>query len=153
MASKVVSLCEENIVPIIEQMGYDVVEVEYAKKVDGMNLTFVIDKENGINLDDCEKVHKVVDEALDKLNPTGETSYILNVSSAGLDRPIKTEKDFLKNKGKLVEVKLFSSIDGKKIYQGILENLSNSEVVIKIKNENKVFSLETVAQIVPVIEF
>ena len=59
MASKVKSICEEKVVPLIEELGYEVVEVEYAKKSDGMNLTFYIDKENGVQIDDCEKVSKV----------------------------------------------------------------------------------------------
>ena len=153
MAGKVETLCEENIVPIIEKMGYDVIEVEYAKRIDGMNLTFVIDKSGGITLDDCEKVHKVVDEELDKLNPTGDASYILNVSSAGLDRPIKNYKDFIRNKGKLVEVKLFSPLEGKKTYEGELVNFTEAEVIISINGENKVFKRDLVAQVVPVIKF
>ena len=56
MAGKVKTLCEEKINPIIEQMGYDVIEVEYAKKTDGMNLTFYIDSDKGVELNDCEKV-------------------------------------------------------------------------------------------------
>lgn len=153
MASKVESLCEENIVPIIEKMGYDVVEVEYAKKVDGMNLTFVIDKESGITLDDCEKVHKIVDEELDKLNPTGDTSYILNISSVGLDRPIKNYKDFIRNKGKQVEVKLFRPLNGNKVFKGELINFTEEEVIISESGQEKVFKKDLVAQVIPVVEF
>lgn len=153
MASKVESLCEENIVPIIEKMGYDVVEVEYAKKVDGMNLTFVIDKEGGITLDDCEKVHKIVDEELDKLNPTGDTSYILNISSVGLDRPIKNYKDFIRNKGKQVEVKLFRPLNGNKVFKGELINFTEEEVIISESGQEKVFKKDLVAQVIPVVEF
>ena len=153
MAGKVETLCEENIVPIIEKMGYDVIEVEYAKKVDGMNLTFVIDKQGGITLDDCEKVHKVIDEKLDELNPTGDASYILNVSSAGLDRPIKNYKDFIRNKGNLVEVKLYTPLDGKKSFEGNLENFTESEVIIQVDGENKVFKRDLVANVIPVVKF
>ncbi len=153
MASKVESLCEENIVPIIEKMGYDVVEVEYAKKVDGMNLTFVIDKKGGITLDDCEKVHKIVDEELDKLNPTGDTSYILNISSVGLDRPIKNYKDFIRNKGKQVEVKLFRPLNGNKVFKGELINFTEEEVIISESGQEKVFKKDLVAQVIPVVEF
>ncbi len=153
MASKVESLCEENIVPIIEKMGYDVVEVEYAKKVDGMNLSFVIDKESGITLDDCEKVHKIVDEELDKLNPTGDTSYILNISSVGLDRPIKNYKDFIRNKGKQVEVKLFTPLNGNKVFKGELINFTEEEVIISESGQEKVFKKDLVAQVIPVVEF
>ena len=60
MASKVKTLCEEKVVPVIENLGYEVVEVEYAKKNDGMNLTFFIDKEEGVKIEDCEKVSKEI---------------------------------------------------------------------------------------------
>ena len=153
MASKVEVLCEENIVPIIEKMGYDVIEVEYAKKVDGMNLTFVIDKQGGITLDDCEKVHKVIDEKLDELNPTGDASYILNISSVGLDRPIKNYKDFSRNKGKQVEVKLFRPLNGNKVFKGELINFTEEEVIISESGQEKVFKKDLVAQVIPVVEF
>ncbi len=153
MASKVELLCEENIKPIIEKLGYDVIEIEYAKKVDGMNLTFVIDNENGINLEDCEKVHKIIDEKLDELNPTNDVPYILNVSSVGIDRPIKNYKDFLRNKGKQVELKLFTPFEGKKSYIGELKNFTDSDIVIVVDSEEKVFSKEKVAQVIPVIKF
>ena len=146
-------LCEEHIVPKIQELGYDVVEVEYAKKVDGMNLTFTIDSENGINLDDCEKVHKMVDALLDELNPTGDSTYILNVSSVGLDRPVKNQKDFLRNKGKLVEVKMFKPFENKKSFIGTLEEFSDEKVSIKIDEKIISFDKNMIAQIVPVIEF
>ena len=153
MAGKVEMLCEEHIVPKIQELGYDVVEVEYAKKVDGMNLTFTIDSENGINLDDCEKVHKMVDALLDELNPTGDSTYILNISSVGLDRPVKNQKDFLRNKGKLVEVKMFKPFENKKSFIGTLEEFSDEIVSIKIDEKTISFDKNMVAQIVPVIEF
>lgn len=153
MAGKVEMLCEEHIVPKIQELGYDVVEVEYAKKVDGMNLTFTIDSENGINLDDCEKVHKMVDALLDELNPTGDSTYILNVSSVGLDRPVKNQKDFLRNKGKLVEVKMFKPFENKKSFIGTLEEFSDEKVSIKIDEKIISFDKNMIAQIVPVIEF
>lgn len=105
MAGVVEKMCQEALTSKIEAMGYEVVEIEYSKKVDGMNLTFVIDCNNHlITLDDCEKVHRFLDEELDKLNPTNDAPYILNVESVGLDRPIKTEKDFLRNKIKKLKL-------------------------------------------------
>ena len=81
--AKVLDIVEEKINPIIEKLGYEVVEVEYGKKVDGMNMTFYIDKKGGITLDDCEIVHKAIDAPLDEINPTGDEKYILNISSCG----------------------------------------------------------------------
>ncbi len=132
MASKTVQIIEGNINPIIEKMGYEVVEVEYGKKVDGMNLTFYIDTPNGISIDDCEKVHKAIDGPLDQLNPTNDEKYILNVSSCGLDRPLKTDRDFKRNIGKLVDVKLYKSIEKKKDFTGTIVEFNEENLVLEI---------------------
>lgn len=153
MAGKVVDICEEKICPIIEKLGYEVLEVEYAKKVDGMNLSFIIDSENGILIEDCEKVHRAIEEPLDEVNPTEDAPYILNVCSPGLDRPVKNYKDFLRNKGKKVEVKLFAPLNGKKSYQGELINFTEETVTISINGENVEIERSKVAIISPVIEF
>ena len=153
MASKVVQICEEKICPIITNLGYDVIEVDYSKMANGMNLTFFIDSPNGINIDDCEKVNNAITNALDEINPTNDESYILNISSPGLDRPIKTHNDFLRNKGKIVELSLYTKVDGKKSFQGTLQDLSEDFVTIEINNESKTFDRKNVSNICPVIEF
>lgn len=128
--AKVVDLVNEKICPIIEEMGYEVVEVEYAKKVDGMNLCFYIDNPNGVNIDDCEKVHKAIDSPLDELNPTEDVAYILSVSSCGLDRPIKTDKDLKRNLNKLVDVKLYAPLNKRKTFTGSLKTFNENEIVV-----------------------
>lgn len=130
MAGKVVEIVEEHINPIIENLGYEVVEVEFAKKVDGMNLCFYIDSPNGITIDDCEKVHKLIDAPLDELNPTGDMPYILSVSSCGLDRPIKTDKDLKRNLNKVVDIKLYAPLNKKKAFTGILKDFNEENIVI-----------------------
>lgn len=154
MASKVVDRCTEHIVPIIESLGYDVLEVEYVKKVDGMNLTFYIDKPNGITLDDCEKVNNAIYDMLDEINVSDDAPYILNVSSAGLDRPIKNYKDFLRNKDKMVEVKLFAPLNGKKTYVGTLIGFDDDGYTIQLSDKKLMnFTKERVALCSPVIDF
>lgn len=154
MAGKVKTLCEEKINPIIEQMGYDVIEVEYAKKTDGMNLTFYIDSDKGVELNDCEKVSKTIDPILDELNPTDDQTYSLVVSSPGIDRPLKTERDFKRNLGKQISITLFSKIDGKKKFDGELKNYSESEIIItNVKGEDITLQREKIAHIVPIIKF
>ena len=153
MASKVVQICEEKICPVIENLGYEVVEVEYAKKADGMNLTFYIDTPNGITIEDCEKVNNAINDLLDEVNPTNDEHYILNVSSPGIDRPIKTYNDFLRNKDKLVEVTLYSKKDGSKLYSGKLKNFTETNVEIETEKGLISFEQKEVAQISPVIEF
>lgn len=153
MASKVESICTEKVVPQIEQLGYYVLEVNYSKKVDGQNLTFVIDKDGGVLIEDCEKVHRMLDTLLDEINPTDDAPYILNVESAGLDRPIKTQRDFLRNKGKEVEVKLYKKLDGKKSFVGNLMEFDDTKVVLSLENQIQTFAREDVALISPVIKF
>ena len=147
--SSVVNKVEENIKPIIENLGYEVVEIEYAKKVNGYNLTIFIANEKGITLDDCEKVSKAIDTPLDELNPTNDVSYTLNVSSAGLDRPLKTDADFRRNLNKELEIKLFSPIDGKKVVFGNLVEFDENSITIendkKIKIERKQIAKAVIA--------
>lgn len=152
LAGKVKTICEEKVAPIIENLGYEVVEIEYAKKSDGMNLTFFIDKENGIQIEDCEKVSKAIDGILEELNPTDNQPYILSVSSPGIDRPIKTDRDFERNKGKEIEITLFSKIEGKKKFVGKLLEYSENEIVID-NGKNISISRDKIAHAVPVIKF
>ena len=124
---------EEFVTPIAESLGLEVVEVAYEKKYDGMNLTIFIDKKGGVNLEDCEALHRAIDEPLDELDPTSGASYTLNVSSPGLDREIKTDKDFNRNIGEVLEVNLFKKIGLTKKFIG--ELLSFDENAIKIKDK------------------
>lgn len=154
MASKVIDRCNTYIVPVIEKLGYDVLEVEYVKKVDGMNLTFFIDKSSGITIDDCEKVNNAITDLLDEINVSDDASYILNVSSAGLDRPIKNHKDFLRNQNKQVEIKLYVPQNKQKTFVGSLINFNDNGYTIKTpKGEELFFEKDKVAICSPVIEF
>ena len=154
MASKVVDRCNQHIVPIIENLGYDVLEVEYAKKVDGMNLTFYIDKPEGITIDDCETVNNAITDVLDEINVSDDAPYILNVSSAGLDRPIKNEKDFKRNYGKQVEIKLYVPQNGQKQFVGALVGFTVDSYTIKQENGEEItFDASKVAICSPVLDF
>lgn len=153
MAGKVKTIVSEKVVPVIEQLGYEVVDVEYGKQSDGMNLTFYIDNDEGINIEDCEKVSKVIDPILDELNPTDDVPYILNVSSPGIDRPLKTERDFARNINKEIEVTLFSKMDGKKVFKGTLISYDKEQLILEQNNQNITFSREKIAHIVPIIKF
>jgi len=154
MAVKVKDLCTEKLKPVIENLGYELVEVFYGKQQDGMNLIFYIDSDNGITIDDCEKVHRAIDPILDDLNPTNDAHYILSVSSLGIDRPLKAERDFKKNMGKEIEITLFSKINGKKLFKGVLTGFDENVVTItNSKNETETFERKKIAHIVPVINF
>jgi len=121
----------------IADLGYELYDVEYSKKTNGMNLTIYITSPNGpITLEDCEKVHRMVDPLLDELNPTADMPYYLNVSSVGLDRPIKTDKDYKRALGQIVEIKLFTQVGDKKQYKGKLISFDESKATIEIEKGN-----------------
>ena len=123
-----------------EEMGIEVVEVEF-KQGKNPALTVFISKDGGVDLDTCELFHRAIDEPLDELDPTFGQAYTLNVSSLGIDRPFKTEKDFLSHIGQMVEVKLYGSIKGKKFYEGILTAYNGENITLKV-NEKDTFTID-----------
>ena len=110
--SKIADAVTELVKPIVEGLGMELVEVLFAKTKEGDALTVFIDKEGGVSLNDCEAVHNAIDAPLDDLDPTDGKPYTLNVSSPGLDRPFKTDRDFAKHIGFKVEASLFAPIAG-----------------------------------------
>ena len=151
--AKVVELVEELVNPICESIGLTLVDVEYVKKHDGYNLTVFIDKEGGITLDDCEKLHNLIDEPLDELNPTKDAPYILNVSSCGLDRPLTKHKDYVRNIGNKVEFKYYAPVNGKKKIAGVIISVEENTVTINDGKCDIEVDLTKVASCIPVIEF
>ena len=109
---KIADAVTELVKPIVEGLGMELVEVLFAKTKEGDALTVFIDKEGGVSLNDCEAVHNAIDAPLDDLDPTDGKPYTLNVSSPGLDRPFKTDRDFAKHIGFKVETSLFAPIAG-----------------------------------------
>ncbi|MGN1067124.1 MAG: ribosome maturation factor RimP [Candidatus Fimimonas sp.] len=140
------------VTPIAESMGLTVLEVLYEKKFDGMNLTIVIDKEGGVTIDDCEMLHKAIDAPLDELDPI-ENSYTLNVSSPGLDRPLKLDWDYKRNLGKKISVKLYKPLEGKKTFQGVLASFDETSFVLDTGVKQITFLKKDTAVVLPVIEF
>lgn len=138
--SKIAEEVEKFIEPIVQNLGYEIVEVEFAKKYNGDNLTIFIDKPGGVDINDCETVHNAINEPLDELNPTNDKPYTLNVSSPGIDRPIITNKDYNRNIGEILEIKLFQAIDKRKIFVG--ELLSYDDENIVIKSQDKVVTID-----------
>ncbi len=139
--------------PIAEGFGLEVLEVLYEKKFDGMNLTIVIDKDGGVSIDDCEKLHRAIDAPLDELDPI-DCQYILNVSSPGIDRPLKTERDFKRNLGRNICAKFYKPFNGKKQYQGILLAYTDETFDLQTQDGQIItINKKDTAKIEPVIEF
>ena len=125
---------------IAEPLGITVAEVEF-KQGKNPALTVYIDKDGGVDLDTCELFHRAIDQPLDDLDPTFGQAYTLNVSSLGIDRPFKTEKDFNSHIGERVEVKLVNSIRGKKYYDGILTSYDGKAITLKV-DEKTTFTID-----------
>ena len=128
--------------PIVEELEYELVDVEFIKEAGSWYLRIYIDKQNGILIDDCQKVSKRVSEKLDEIDPISE-AYYLEVSSPGLTRPLKKDKDFLRNVGKEINITLFKgleSLNNKKSIEGILKGLGDNKEVLLDVNE-KIISL------------
>ena len=121
---------------MIEEMGYELVDVEFVKEGQNWYLRFYLDKEGGINIDDCEKASKAIEKLLYEKDPI-EQAYILEVSSPGLDRQLKKDKDFVKYAGSLVDVKLYKAVDGSKEFQGTLKGLEGNIITIEDENGNE----------------
>ena len=139
--------------PIVKELGFELVEVEYLKKQNGMNLTLFIDSPNGVDMDGLEKVHRAVDAKLDELDPTNGASYILNCSSLGLDRPLKTEKDLARNVGQMIELSLYAKYNGKKEFVGELVSFSEENITIKENDKTVEIPRETISKIKKYIKF
>ncbi len=140
------------VAPIAESFGLEVVEVLYEKKYDGMNLTVVIDKDGGVTIDDCERLHRAIDAPLDELDPI-DTSYTLNVSSPGIDRPLKTERDYRRNLNKKIAVRLYTPLNGKKLFDGVLTSYDENVFTIDMGGKQLTFNKKDTAKVEPIIEF
>ena len=149
---KVADLVFENIKPLFKD-DIHLIEVEYVKRNDGMHLIVYIDKEGGVTIDDCVKVNDMINQTIDDLNPTNDSPYVLDVSSYGLDRPLKYDWQFKKYENKKVNVKLYQKVDGRKEFVATLLDKNEKEFTFNIDNENFTINTADVAYITPYIEF
>lgn len=104
--------CEQLVLPIIEEHGFELVDVEYVKEGATYYLRVYVDKEGGITIDDCVEISRALNPKLDTYEKEFKDAYILEVSSPGLLRPLKKDKDFARNIGKMVEIKVFKPLEG-----------------------------------------
>lgn len=150
---KVAESVYEKILPLFANTGIRLIEVEYIKKNDGMHLIVYIDRDEGLTLDDCVFVNDLIDEALDELNPTDDKPYALDISSYGLDRPLKYDWQFDKYMNKMVTVKLYRKIGDLKEFDAVLVNYTDKDYTFDINNRLQTISATDVAYITPYIEF
>jgi ribosome maturation factor RimP len=122
-------LIQEESLPLLEGMGYELVDLEFVKEGANWYLRLYIDKEPGVDLDDCEKVSRGLSAVLDRKDWIS-VPYFLEVSSPGIERVLKKDKDWIRFKGAPVNVHLFAAIEGRKVYQGALGEVSDQELCL-----------------------
>lgn len=131
------NMVTEMVLPVLERCNFELVDLEYVKEGPYFYLRVFIDKPEGITLDDCQKVSEQLSELLDEKDPIDE-NYFLEVSSPGLDRPLKKDKDLEKSIGKDVEISLYKQMNGKKKYIGRLINFDESSIFISNDKEETI---------------
>ena len=129
--------CTELVLPIIEENNFELVDVEYVKEGADYYLRVYADKEGGINIDDCVLISRALEAKLDEADKI-QDAYILEVSSPGLTRPLKKEKDFKRSIGKLVEVKLYKAVNGVKEMEAELLDYTDTTVTLGFSDEQVV---------------
>lgn len=136
----------------VAELGFELCDVEFLKEYGDWVLTLFIDKEGGVNIDDCERVSRAVDPLLDEADPI-EQAYMLSVSSLGLDRPLKKDADFARNIGKRIEIKLFAPKNGKKELIGELVSFDETGIIVRLEGGELALERKAIALARPEIVF
>ncbi|MBN2795888.1 MAG: ribosome maturation factor RimP [Clostridia bacterium] len=153
MAKKsVTEIIEDLVADFIASQGMELVDVEFVKEGQHRYLRIFIDKEDDkISLDDCKLVSDYLNDKIDQLDPIKE-NYFLEISSPGIERPLKKPADYDKNVGNMVQAKLYTPIDGRKIVEGTLLGLNNNIVSIDMGNEKVDLPIDKISLIKPIIQ-
>ncbi|MFC7679566.1 ribosome maturation factor RimP [Paenibacillus sp. GCM10028914] len=141
---KIKTTVEEMVQPYLNEHGFELVDVEYVKEGSNWFLRVFVDKEGGIDIDDCGLVSEYLSQKLDENDPI-PTAYFLEVSSPGAERPLKKKEDVAKSVGKDVFVTVYEAVDGMKEFEGKLVSFENEELVIKTKKKQHVIPYARVA--------
>lgn len=128
---------EALLLPIVEEKGYELVDVEYVKEGSNWYLRAYVDKEGGITINDLEAVSRKLSDLLDEEDFISD-AYILEVSSPGLGRPLKKDKDFDRSIGEKIEIHLYRSIDGNKQYVGLLKSYNKETITIETEDGDEI---------------
>lgn len=144
---------EQLILPILDKNQFELVDVEYVKEGSTWYLRAYIDKEGGITVNDCELVAREMNEILDREDYV-EDSYVFEVSSPGLGRPLKKEKDYIRNMGKEIEIRTYRAINRQKEFTGILKAYDDKSVTITDENgEDVTFERPDIALVRQALDF
>ena len=147
MAKAGTAAIEAKCARIAEEMGFELVDAGIEKEPTGRYLRFYIDKPDGISLDDCEAYHKAVRSLADTVDYD-----FMEVSSPGIDRPLKKDRDFERNLGSEIEIKLFKPLDGTKLLTGILAGLEDGEILLETPAGIRRIPRKAAALVKPVVD-
>lgn len=149
MKKSVKDTVRDAILPTVTELGYRIWDILYSKIGADYHLEITIDSDNGINIDDCEKVHRAIDPILDEVDPI-ENFYYLEVSSPGVERELRTDEHISLSIGQKVEAKLFVQKDGKKSFTGILKEFDGNSLTIDSDGVSAVIPKNEIAKITTV---
>ncbi|ANB59352.1 ribosome maturation factor RimP [Anoxybacillus voinovskiensis] len=141
MGKKVTEVVEELVVPILDDMDLELVDIEYVKEGKNWFLRVFIDSEEGIDIEQCGVVSEKLSEKLDAVDPI-PYNYFLEVSSPGAERPLKKAKDFERAVGKNVYIKTYEPIEGEKEFEGELTNFDGQTVTVTVKQKTRRKSID-----------
>jgi ribosome maturation factor RimP len=139
--SKVTEVVDELAAPILKELGLELVDIEYVKEGKSWFLRVYIDKDSGVDIEDCGLVSERLSEKLDEVDPIPH-NYFLEVSSPGAERPLKKTKDFEKAIGKNVFIKTYEPIDGEKSFEGILLAFDGQIITLEVKIKTRKKTIE-----------
>jgi len=142
--SKIKTTVEEMVQPYLDEHGFELVDVEYVKEGSNWFLRVFVDKDGGIDIDDCGLISEYLSQKLDENDPI-PTAYFLEVSSPGAERPLKKKEDVAKSVGKNVFVTVYEPINGLKEFEGKLESFDNEELVIQTVKKQYIIPYTKVA--------
>ena len=150
--SKITETVWQLVQPVAEANGVELWDVEFVKEAGTQYLRVFIDKDGGVDINDCEHVSRALSDALDREDFI-EEAYILEVSSPGLGRALKKDKHFEKSLGEEVEVKTYKPVDGSKEFAGILKSYDDKTITIEIDNIEISFAKSDIALIRLALDF
>ena len=144
--SKITDVITELAEPVVKAQGCELWDVEYVREAGTWYLRIFIDKEGGLSIDDCERISRRLDPVLDEEDPIPD-SYVFEVGSAGADRELRRPGDFEQFMGSEVDVKLYQSVDGSKLYTGTLCGYEEGRVSIECGGKSRSFDKSQLAQV------
>ena len=156
--TNVLDIVTEIVTPFLEEHHFELVEVEFVKEGKSQFLRLYIDKDGGIDIDECVLVSEYLSEKLDALDPDPiPEAYFLEVSSPGAERPLKNESDYEKALGEYIHVSFYQAVDGEKQYEGFLQSFDDQELVLKVRIKTRekemTFERKNIAQARLAVQF